>query len=129
MRVLVVDDSSEVRSRLLELLRDFYGIEAAEARGADEALGLLDRSRADVVLLDIHMGEKSGLDLITRVSELSPQTFVIVLTNDPSHALWRESLKRGASFFFDKARDFERAVDAVAHCLVMADEGRTLDPA
>jgi len=33
-------------------------------------------------------------------------------------------LKRGASFFFDKAREFERAVDAVAHCLVMADEGR-----
>jgi DNA-binding NtrC family response regulator len=128
VRVLVVDDSAEVRSRLLELLKSLYGIDAAEAGGADEALELLARSPADVVVLDLHLGERNGLDLITQVSARLPRTFVVVLTNDPSQALWRESLKRGASFFFDKSRDYERAVDVVAHCLVMANEGRTRDP-
>ncbi len=123
----MVDDSSEVRSRLLDLLRDNYGIEAAEASSVGESREHLLRSPPDVVVLDLHLGENSGLELIDEITMRLPRSFVIVLTNDPSQALWRESLKRGASFFFDKARDFERAVDMVAHCLTMADEGRSRD--
>ncbi|HEX6766137.1 MAG TPA: response regulator [Polyangiaceae bacterium] len=120
MRVLLVDDCSEVRSRLAELLRELHGIEADEAGSTDEALELLERSPANVVVVDIHMGGKNGLDLITEVTLRLPRALIIVLTNDTNHALWREALRRGASFFFDKSRDFERAVDAVVHCLVVA---------
>jgi DNA-binding NarL/FixJ family response regulator len=120
VRVLLVDDTSEVRTRLSGLLRELHGIEADEAGSSEEALERLERSPADVVVVDIHMGEKNGLDLITEVTLKFPRALVIVLTNDTNHALWREALRRGASFFFDKSRDFERAVDAVVHCLVIA---------
>ncbi|HEX6767334.1 MAG TPA: response regulator [Polyangiaceae bacterium] len=124
MRVLVVDDSVEVRSRLIELLSDIQGIEIAEAGSADEALEHLERFLADIVVLDLHIGARTGLDLITKVTLMLPSAMIMVLTNDWSPALWRECLKRGASFFFDKSRDFERAVDAVAHALAGSDPER-----
>lgn len=113
MRVLIVDDSAVVRVRLHALIAEAdAGIEVREASSKHEALGAA-REGVDLVILDLHLGEDSGLDAIEALREACPGADVVVLTNDASAHHRRESAARGAELFFDKSREFERAVDVV----------------
>ena len=100
------------------MLRDVSGVEAQGAESAEHARSLLDRYRADVVLLDLHFDGASGLELIGELRRSVPDTIIIVLTNDVSEFHRRASLERGAAHFLDKSRDFERAVAIVADLAV-----------
>jgi DNA-binding NarL/FixJ family response regulator len=62
------------------------------------------------VVLDIETPADDGLDVLTRIGELAPEVVSVVLTNSASEHHRRECLGRGASFFFDKSRDFYSAV-------------------
>jgi DNA-binding NarL/FixJ family response regulator len=123
VRVLVVDDSTPVRKRLVEMLRDARALDrdaraldVDEARDTEEAERLLETRQIDVLVLDMHIGKNSALDFIGTVKKKMPEVAVIVLTNDASAAHRRECLLRGADHFFDKSRQFERAVEvAVAY--------------
>jgi DNA-binding NarL/FixJ family response regulator len=97
---------------LAELLAE-SGVEIHEASDPDRALESLHAIPIDAVILDISLGAQSGLDLIHEVRAARPAALLVVLTNNASDAHRRECLLRGADFFFDKSREFERAVDVV----------------
>src|SRR5690349_3826607 len=87
MRLLVVDDSAPVRSRLVALLRE-SGIDVvAEAEDVDGALRLIVDQRPDVVVLDLHMPGRSAIESLPLIKALPSAPRVIVLTNhaDASH--------------------------------------------
>ena len=112
--MLVVDDSRAIRDRLVQILREACGPDALlEASSADEALETLGSHAVDVVVLDLHMPGKSGLEIIARIklAELAP--VVVVLTNHPNEPLRRECLAQGADFFFDKSKDFDQLIGIV----------------
>jgi DNA-binding NarL/FixJ family response regulator len=113
VRVLVVDDSALVRQRLVEMLRDASLLDVEEASTTEEAERVLAHQRIDVLVLDMHIGPHSGLEFLAVAKRLLPHVAVLVLTNDPCEAHRRECLLRGADHFFDKAREFERAVEVV----------------
>jgi DNA-binding NarL/FixJ family response regulator len=113
VRVLVVDDSVLVRKRLVEMLRDACLLDVEEASTTEEAERVLAHKRIDVLVLDMHIGPHSGLEFLAVAKRLLPHVAILVLTNDPCEAHRRECLLRGADHFFDKAREFERAVDVV----------------
>ena len=113
MRVLVVDDSAAVSARLIALLRE-RGITADVARNLEGARTLLEISPPDVVVLDLRIEGGSGLDLIDDVRARAPHATVIVLTNETSPAHRHACSRRGVRHFFDKSRDFERAIELVA---------------
>ena len=56
VRVLVVDDSSPIRKRLIEMLLDASELDVEEACDTVEALRVLERTPVDVVVLDMHIG-------------------------------------------------------------------------
>lgn len=113
MRVLIVDDSPAVRVRLHALLVEAAeGIEVREAASRRDAIAAA-REGTDVVILDLHLGEDSGLASIEALRAASPGVEIVVLTNDASEHHRRESAARGAVWFFDKSREFDRAVDLV----------------
>lgn len=126
MHVLVVDDSSLVRQRLLAWLRDTARVELGEAMGAREVLERLGALATDLVLLDLHLGAVDpscvqaggsaalGLELIDRIKRSLPRALVVVLSNAASEPHRRECLRRGADYFFDKSLEFERALQLVA---------------
>ncbi|HMJ14343.1 MAG TPA: response regulator [Polyangiaceae bacterium] len=125
MRVLVVDDSCLVRKRLVEMLRDSCVLEVHEACDTDQAERLLEDTRIDILVLDMHIGPNSGLDFMSVVKGRMPHVAVLILTNDAGDAHRRECLLRGADYFFDKSRQFELAVEiAIAHAV-----GRPAGPA
>ena len=70
--ILVVDDEAEIRSSLEEILREEgYGV--AGASDADEAIVLLRDTPYDVVLLDIWLPGRDGLELLAEIRDLAPE--------------------------------------------------------
>jgi len=112
--VLIVDDSPVLRARLAELLREAGVEDVVEAGDADEALAFVYAHAPSFIVLDIHMPGRGGLSILPLLRAAPSAPLVVVLTNDPAERYRRECVARGAAFFFDKSRDFERAVAIVA---------------
>jgi DNA-binding NarL/FixJ family response regulator len=113
VRVLVVDDSDVIRSRIVARLREVIVAEVREAARADEALALCRAIRVDAVLLDLHMPGKWGLAIVASLKALDPSPVVVVMTGHPTEHHRRSSLAAGADYFFDKSHEFERAVEVL----------------
>jgi DNA-binding response OmpR family regulator len=113
MRVLVVDDSPAIRSRLVTLMREIAGVDPSEAADADEAIAHVLRGGTDVVVLDLHLPGKSGFDALPAIKAAPGPPMVVVLTSHPTEHHRRQCLALGADYFFDKARDFARLVDVL----------------
>jgi DNA-binding NarL/FixJ family response regulator len=119
MRVLVVDDVSAVRSRLVALLGEVVGADrVAEAGDFDEALIVARCTLPQVIVLDLHLRGASGIALLPRLKAEHTQALVIVLTNDPSDLHRRQCVAVGADFFFDKSRDFDRVAAVLSELSV-----------
>ena len=79
IRVLLVDDETEFVSALAERL-SLRGYETRTAASGEEALGKIDQSPPDVVLLDMLMPGMSGMEVLKRIKQDHPQVKVILLT-------------------------------------------------
>lgn len=114
MKVLVVDDSTVIRARLVAMLLEVPGVEVHEAEAADEALTAIVVHRPDLVVLDVHMPGKSGLDVLPTIKALPHAPIVAVVTSHPTEHHRRLSMTMGADLFLDKAREFVRVLELVA---------------
>ena len=79
-RILVVDDDPGI-CRTLQIGLGKAGYDVFEARDGEEATRLWHDTGADLVIADIHMPKKSGLELIRELRALSPSTPVIAMTD------------------------------------------------
>ena len=78
-RLLVVDDEQSMREFLESFLRR-EGYDVSTAADVNTALSYLESDEIDLVITDMQMPEKTGLDLILEARELSPETAMIVVT-------------------------------------------------
>lgn len=107
MKVLIADDSDILRRRIADLLSDLKGVQIYQARDGLEAIRLSRLIAQDVVVLDIRMPGKNGLEVLKTIkSEPDPPT-VIVFTNYPYPQYRHRSLDLGADYFFEKSSDFD----------------------
>ncbi len=105
IRIAVVDDHEIVRHGLklsLELEPDMAIV--GEARTGKEAVEVARRCKADVMLLDVRLGDIDGPDVCRRVLTAAPQTAVIMLTNYLQDDLVFRSLVAGAKGYVIKER-------------------------
>ena len=103
MRVIIVDDHTLVRAGLSRLLQTFSGIDVVgEASNAQQALDMTSLHRPDLVLMDLSLPGRSGLDAMTDVLRAAPRTHVVMMSmhDDPVHV--RDALDRGAVGFVVK---------------------------
>jgi len=118
MRVLIVDDHRLIRAGIRRLLADMNGIDViGEAADAATALDLVSLKHPDVVLLDLSMPVRSGLDLLPELRVVAPQTQVLILSmyEDATHV--RTALERGAIGYVVKGAspaELELALNAAA---------------
>ncbi|MBN1654222.1 MAG: response regulator [Deltaproteobacteria bacterium] len=84
IRVLIVDDERAIRESFAACLRD-YGLEAAGAASAKEALELLAVERFDVALVDVRLRETDGEKLIMQAHEVAPSTRFMIHTGSADY--------------------------------------------
>lgn len=109
MKLLIVDDSSAVYGRLLEMLGGVEHLTALSiARSLHEAVEKGRQLCPDAVVLDVRLPDGSGLDALSRIKRDSPGTRVYIFTNQIE---FRDKARRaGADGFFDKSLEFEALV-------------------
>src|SRR5215475_12796913 len=94
-RVLVVDDEENLRHMLQILLRR-EGYDAVGASSVDAALNELDHQPFDIIITDLRMPGRTGLDLVDEVRQRRLETTVIVMTAYGSQDTAVEAIRRGA---------------------------------
>ena len=104
---LIVDDDDVFRDRLSRAFRT-RGWTAREASGADQALLLIGEHRPDLVLVDLKMPGRDGLELIPDLRRLEPESVILVLTGYGSIATTLAATKLGADHYLSKPVDVDQ---------------------
>ena len=108
MTVLIVDDSPIIITKLVELLEEVCTIKTIKSSSSySHAVESIDVHNPDVVLLDINLPDKSGIQLLRYVKNNLPLTRVIMVTNQNSTYYKKLCIDLGADHFLDKSKDFE----------------------
>ena len=100
-RVLIIDDDESLRKVIGYMLEE-AGYDVDRAASADEGLRMLAERRPDLVLSDIKMPKKDGLELLAEVKRADPSIPVVILTAFASVETAVEAMKRGASDYLTK---------------------------
>src|SRR5579885_2654738 len=108
-RVLVVDDEPDIRESLQTLL-SLEGYRVEEAQNAAEGLHKMETSRYDLILLDLMMPDRSGMDVLHDIRARDTETPVIMLTAYGSVEVAVKALKNGANDYFPKPWDNDKLV-------------------
>jgi len=126
IRVLLADDHALLRAGLRALLEKEPGlVVVGEAGSGSEAVALAKTTRPDVVLMDIAMPGKGGIEATRRIVALGLGAKVLVLTALPQELQLSEALEAGASGFMQKVApvaELTRAIRAVADDRLFLDE-------
>ena len=125
-KILVVDDSAVDRRLIGGLLqRDQHEVAYAEDVGS--ALIFLGEQIPDLIVTDLHMPDRSGLELVAAVRLDFPGVPVILVTGQGRETLAAEVLHHGASGYVPKALLHERLLDAVSETLSLARGDKTYE--
>src|SRR5882724_5768350 len=127
MKILLTDDHAVVRQGLKLILADhFKRAQFGEARNATEALNRVTKEDWDVMVLDVTMPGRSGLEVLKDVKRLRPRLPVLVLSMHPEDQFAVRMLKTGAAGYLTKESAGDELVGAVNKVVA---GGRYVSPA
>ena len=105
-RILIVDDEKLVRWALTQKCSE-YGYQTVEAATGEEALKSLQADTIDAVLLDVHLPDMSGLQVLEKLKQASETRSIIMMTANPQLEDVKAALRLGAYDFVSKPFNFE----------------------
>ena len=118
MHILIADDHAVVRRGLREILADALpGADFSEAGNGDEVLSQLGKSQAAMLVLDISMPGRSGMDVLRDVKHAYPRLPVIILSCQPEDQYAVRCLRAGAAAYINKERAPEELAEATKKIL------------
>lgn len=117
-RILIVDDHPIVRLGIRQMLSADRGLSVCgEADSAEAALQLAKRSEADLAIVDLSLGDVTGLELIRQLHEAVPQVAVLVLSMHDEALFAERTLRAGARGYIMKHEAIDGLVGAIRHVL------------
>jgi DNA-binding NtrC family response regulator len=129
--ILVIDDEPSIIFSIQQVF-DGEDIEVLGAEGAEEGLRLATEELPDVILLDIRLGDRSGLDVFRDLHRLDPKRLVIFITGHGTTDTAIEAMKLGAYDYLVKPLDDDQlrqvvsqacAISRLMHVPTIVDEG------
>jgi DNA-binding NarL/FixJ family response regulator len=114
IRVLVVDDHVVFSDALATILGTEPEIEVVGKGGTvREAISSARALQPDVVLLDVHMPDGSGIEAVAAIKKDRPQTQVVILTSDEDESVLRSAVQAGVTGYLSKHESAAQVVQAV----------------
>ncbi|MFM2293304.1 MAG: hypothetical protein RIS29_3117 [Bacteroidota bacterium] len=114
IKVFIVDDHEIIREGLKKILKEESDlVVVGEAQNGDEVLQNIKNIDCDIMLLDMNMPGRSGLDLLGDIKNLKPEMHILVLSIHPEDKFALRTLKSGASGYLCKDTALEELVVAI----------------
>jgi two-component system, NarL family, invasion response regulator UvrY len=116
-RILIIDDHEVVRDGVKRIFDEQPGTtEFGDASTASEALQVASQQTWDIVVLDLSLGGRSGLDLLKELKQIQPRIPVLILSMHSEEQYARRAFKAGAAGYITKdssRAELSRAIDKV----------------
>ncbi len=116
-RILVIDDEEDIRESLETLLTLEGGFEVHLAVNATDGLKKLERGFYDLVLLDLMMPDRSGMEVLAEVRQRDKETPIFLITAFGSIDVAIQALKAGANDYFSKPWDNEKLLIEISRMI------------
>ena len=116
LRTLVVDDHEGLRKLLRSMLQEKTEcVVIGEASDGLQAIEKAEKLQPDLILLDLSLPKLSGMEAARRIRKLSPNSKIVILSQDPSPEIVQGALQLGAGGYLLKsdATELPLAVDAI----------------
>jgi two-component system chemotaxis response regulator CheY len=110
--VLIVDDSEFMRNLLREILEEEFDV-AEEAENGVEAVELYQEHRPDLVMMDIVMPIRDGIEATEEIKEASPNSNIIMCTSIGQEEKMKAAIKAGADGYITKPFQKPSVMDAI----------------
>ena len=118
LRILIADDHEVVRKGLMKVLAEsLQPIKVEEARNGQEAVSKVWKSEYDLVVLDIKMPGKNGLDALKEIKQHRPKLPVVILSMHPEEQFAIRAMRAGASGYLTKECAGDELVLAIRRAL------------
>ena len=125
--ILIADDHAVIRRGLREILKDEFGdVSCGEAENAQRAVEQVRKRNWDLLILDIEMPGRSGLDVLKDLKAARPKLPILVLSVHPEERFAKRALKAGAAGYVCKEEAPAELIKAVRKVLA---GGRYVSPA
>ena len=114
---LVIDDHAVVRSGVRKALERLDNFEVFEAASHAEALAQIAKVNPALIIVDIHLPDGNGLDIVSWVRSISSQTALVVLSLNENDEYVLAAMNAGASAFVQKAAPISELMASINHAL------------
>ena len=116
-KVLIADDSDAIRLVLKDILSIGEHEVLAEAVDGAEAVDFYKQYSPEILLLDLAMPKKDGLQVVQEVMELDPKAKIVLITASDDQKVISECLKSGATSYISKPFDFNSVLKTIKEIL------------
>jgi two-component system invasion response regulator UvrY len=114
IKVFIADDHSLIREGFKKILKDEIDIEiVGEAANARDTMNFVMKNSVDILILDINLPDKSGLDLLKELREFKPDLRILILSMHPEDRFAMRVLRAGAYGYITKESAGEKLVTAI----------------
>lgn len=114
MKILVADDAVIIRVPIVEALARLpAAVSIAEASDGVSAIDMFRRFGPQVVILDISMPNRNGIEVLEEIKRSAPHTIVIMFTDLDAPPYRSRCLAAGADYFLAKRTDFPRLLEII----------------
>jgi DNA-binding NarL/FixJ family response regulator len=119
LRMLIADDHAVVRKGLRQILKEeFLGVNIEEAADADELFNRVLKEEWDVVITDLSMPGRSGLEVLQQIHQEFPKLPILVLSLFPEDLYAIRVMRAGASGYLNKESASQELISAVHRLLL-----------
>ncbi|OYT26281.1 MAG: two-component system response regulator [Candidatus Altiarchaeales archaeon ex4484_96] len=116
-KILTADDSVFMRKILIKILNKMGYEDIIEADNGDEALELYQEENPDLVLLDIVMKGKYGMDVLKELMKINPDARVIMVSAVGQESIVEEAMQIGAKNFISKPFKEEKVIEIITEVM------------
>jgi diguanylate cyclase (GGDEF) domain len=126
IKILYVEDEIDHAILIGEFIKEIKNVhyEMTHVQQLEEALLELDNDRYDIVMLDMSLPDKQGLDTVTAVCERAPEIPVVVMTSIDDESMAIKALQRGAEDYLVKGDMNSHALSRILRYAIMRHKGR-----